>query len=65
MRLTDDQVTNYQQLYLETYGKPISKVEAMIQGIALLRLVKVLAQSETNLNYMENEHDKKVSANKC
>jgi len=62
MRLTDDQVTKYQQLFLETYGKPISKEDAMTQGIALLRLVKVLAQSETNHNYTEDENDKEVSA---
>jgi hypothetical protein len=60
MRLTDEQIAKYQRIYLDTFGKTVSKEDALVQGMALLRLVKVLARPVTNQNYMENENDKKV-----
>lgn len=44
MRLTDEQISAYQQVYLETFGAPISKEDALVQALALVRLVKVLSQ---------------------
>ena len=43
MRLTDEQIVKYQNIYFETFGKLISKEDALIQGMALLRLIKVLS----------------------
>lgn len=42
MRLTDEQIAAYQRLYLETFGVPVSKGDAARQGMALLRLVRIL-----------------------
>lgn len=64
MRLTEAQVAKYQQIYLDTFGEKISKEDALKQGMALLRLVKVLSRPITNESYMENEYDKKVPAPK-
>jgi len=49
MRLTNKQIANYQNIYLRTFGKQVSKEDALIQGMALLRLVKALS-SPTNDN---------------
>lgn len=46
MRLTDEQVSQLQQLYLEVLGRHITKQEALEQGIALVRLVKSLAKKD-------------------
>lgn len=57
MRLTDKQIANYQNIYLRTFGKPISKEDALIQGMALLRLVKVLT-IPVNDNAKKNDYEK-------
>lgn len=44
MRLTDEQITSYQRLYLNAFGKPIPKAKALVQALALVRLVKVLTE---------------------
>jgi hypothetical protein len=44
MRLTNEQVASYQKIYLETFGRPISKDEALVQALALVRLVRVMTQ---------------------
>lgn len=44
MQITDEQIAKYQQIYLETYGVPISKKDALVQGLALLRFMKVLTR---------------------
>ena len=64
MRLTNAQIANYQKIYLDTYGEEISREDALTQGMALLRLVKVLSKPLAEQNYMENVDDKKISASK-
>ena len=44
IRLTDAQIGEYQELYLQMFGKPISKDEALVQSLALVRLVKTISQ---------------------
>jgi len=61
MRLTNTQIIRYQKIYLNTFGKPVSTEDVLIQGIALLRLIKVLTSS-SNQHETVNENDKKVSA---
>jgi hypothetical protein len=58
MRLTGEQIAKYQQIYLETFGESISKEDALIQGMALLRLVKVLAKP--SFDNKEQISDKEV-----
>ena len=60
MRLTDMQIAKYQKIYFDTFGEAISKEDALAQGMALLRLVKVLSKQD----YLENVDDKKISAAK-
>lgn len=56
MRLTDAQITKYQKVYKDTYGKTISKEKALVQGLALLQLVKVITQPPKN-NEMEKYNE--------
>lgn len=44
MRLSDEQLTKYQDLYVKTFGVPISRQDARVEAMALLRLVRVLAK---------------------
>lgn len=44
MRLTNEQIEKYRQIYFATFGVRVSKEEATLQGMALARLVKVLSQ---------------------
>jgi hypothetical protein len=48
MRLTDEHIAKYQKIYLDTFGVSVSKDDALVQGLALLRLVKVLIQPMSN-----------------
>lgn len=54
MRLTNEQAAKYQAIYLETFGEPISKEDALVQGLALLRLVKNIS---IQLQNEENEYE--------
>lgn len=56
MRLTDAQITKYQKIYKDTFGKTISKDKALEQGLALLRLVKTITQPPKN-NEMEKNNE--------
>ncbi len=56
MRLTDAQITKYQKIYKDIYGKTISKDKALEQGLALLRIVKVISQPQ-NINEMEKNNE--------
>lgn len=52
MQLTDKQVDNYIKLYRKTFGKGISKQEALQQGLALVYLVSKIVNNNEN----ENQH---------
>lgn len=52
MRLTESQLAGYQDIYFRTFGERISKDDALVQGMALLRVIKVLAK---NSDGNENE----------
>lgn len=58
MRLTDEQVASYQRIYLETFGKPISKADALVQALALVRLVAVLSKS-TNMEHKDDRTEQR------
>jgi|ADGO01.1.fsa_nt_gi hypothetical protein len=47
VRLTDKQIAQYQAIYQKVFGRPVSKGDALMQGMALVRLVKAIA---TNVN---------------
>ena len=43
--LNKEQIKQYQQIYEEYYGKPISETEAYKQGIALVTLVSSILKN--------------------
>lgn len=49
--LTDEQVTQYQTLYKNRYGKEISREEAYEQGIALIHLVELIYKPMSESEY--------------
>jgi len=51
MRLTNEQIAKYQELYFAAFGKPISEAEALVEGLALLQLVKALASQQRLQNH--------------
>ena len=57
MRLTEKQIAEYQVIYLETYGTPISKDDALEQGLALLRMVKNISGFQTINNEKEYHNE--------
>lgn len=61
MRLTNEQIAKYQSIFFETFGEPISREDALVQGLALLRLVKNIAQPTTNEKENNNEPTKQIT----
>lgn len=60
MRLTDKQLTKYQKIYKDSFGRPISKEKALEQGLALLRLVRVITQPPKNNETEKNNEPTKL-----
>ncbi len=58
IRLSDTQIAKYQEIYLQTFGVPVSKSDALEQGLALVRLVKVLATPPQNKKENKNEFER-------
>lgn len=57
IRLTDAEIGEYQELYLQTFGTPISKDEALVQGLALVRLVKTISQVDDYEKGKNNDNE--------
>ncbi len=55
MRLTDKQLSTYRQIYRDTYSEDVPKDVALVQGIALLRLMEALT-SVAKENEKENDY---------
>lgn len=51
--ITDEQITKYQTLYKNRFGKEISKEEACEQGIKLIRLVELVYKPITKEEFQE------------
>lgn len=51
--LTDEQITNYQTLYKNRFGKEISREEAYEQGVKLIRLVELIYKPMTEAEYQK------------
>jgi len=51
--LSDKQITKYQTLYKNRFGKDISRKEAFDMGVKLIRLVRLIYKPMT-----ENEYQK-------
>lgn len=44
MRLTEKQVEDYQEIYFKTFGNKLPKEEALVQAMALVKLVKTIVR---------------------
>ena len=51
--LSDEQITKYQTLYKNRYGKEISREEAYEKGIKLMRLVEITYKPMTETEYQQ------------
>ena len=45
MNLTDEHIAEFQMLYRKYFGKEISKEDAMVKGIRLIRLMEVVLKN--------------------
>ena len=51
--LTDEQITKYQTLYRNRFGREISREEAYEQGVKLIRLVELIYKPMTKTEYQK------------
>lgn len=51
--LTDDQITKYQALFKNRFGKEISREEAYEQGVKLIRMVKLIYKPMSETEYQQ------------
>lgn len=51
--ISDEQITKYQTLYKNRYGKDISREEAYEQGVKLIRLVELTYTPMTEAEYQQ------------
>lgn len=51
--LSDEQITKYQTLYKNRYGKEISREEAYERGVKLIRLVELIYKPMTEAEHKE------------
>lgn len=49
--LTDEQVTKFQDIYRESFGKEISKAEALEKGIKLVRMMEIVYKPITKKEF--------------
>lgn len=48
MFLTDDEVIQFEAMYLQEFGKDISKEDVLVRGIKLSRLFEIVYKSMKN-----------------
>lgn len=53
MVLDNEQITKFQTLYKSRFGKEISREEAYEKGIKLMRLVELVYQPMTEVEYQQ------------
>lgn len=44
MQLTEAEIKEFQQIYFQTFGKEISRKEAIRSGMKLIRLLRILCE---------------------
>ena len=60
--LSDKQITEYQTLYKNRFGKEISREKAYEQGIKLIRLIELIYKPMTKNEYKQlQERRKKIN----
>jgi hypothetical protein len=51
--LSDIQITQFQKLYKNRFGKKISRNEAYEQGVKLIRMVELIYKPMTEIEYQQ------------
>lgn len=51
MMLSGEQITKFQKIYKEQFGKEISRKDALEQGIKLVRLMEIIYKPITKEEY--------------
>jgi len=64
MVLNNEQVTKFQELYKNRFGKNISREDALEQGIKLIRLVELTYKPMTNFEYQKIQKRRQLINNK-
>jgi len=62
--LSDAQITKFQTLYKEQFGKEISRKEALEKGIKLMRLVELVYKPITQEEYEAVQRDRQETPQK-
>jgi len=59
--LSDEQITKFQTLYKNRFGKEISREEAYEKGAKLIRLIELIYKPMTENEYKQlQKHQKKI-----
>lgn len=61
--LSDEQITKYQTLYKNRFGKEISRREAYEQGVKLVRLVELIYKPMTEADYQQLQERRRETGN--
>jgi len=61
--LSDEQITKYQTLYKNRYGKEISREEAYEQGAKLIRLIELIYKPMTQKEHKALQERRKQTNN--
>jgi len=62
--LTDKQVSKFQEIYREQFGKEISREDALEKGARLVRLMQIIYQPITEQEFQELQNLRKQNLNK-
>jgi len=59
--LSDDQITKFQRLYKNRFGKKISRKEAYEKGAKLIRLVELIYRPMTEKEYKQLQERRRAT----
>jgi len=59
--LSDEQITKYQTLYKNRYGRDISREQALEQGLKLIRLVELVYHPMTEAEYQQLQERRRAT----
>ena len=65
MYLTDKQITKFQDIYRQTFGKEISREEAISEGIKFVRLMEITYKPMTRREFDKVRRRRKHLTNTC
>lgn len=61
--LSDEQITKFQTMYKNRFGKELSREEAYEKGVKLMRLVEIVYQPMTEAEYKQLQERRKQTGN--